>query len=242
MQNLRKLLFIRLAYLTMAIICANYGSILAQEEQKAFKEGDKILSIGVGLGGESPLSNSFQRMGFYSGLYGVSEGKYPSFTPSISFDYGLKGTRDIVSIGGFASYSQRTSPSSIYASGNHNYVLGQDSIYSYLNLKGLRSHTFTVGIRLALHYSTKKWDLYGGTMLGYQKTFTESEAGSEVFYKKNNGSGIPVGTTTFTYPNYGQEQFIFSPYIGARYYVTKKVAFNIEAEQSKGRIGLSYKF
>ena len=45
MQNLRKL-----SVLIIMVLCANYGSTLAQGEQKAFKEGDKILSIGIGAG------------------------------------------------------------------------------------------------------------------------------------------------------------------------------------------------
>jgi hypothetical protein len=48
MQNLR-----RLSILTITFLCANYFSTLAQDEQKAFNEGDKVISIGLGAGNES---------------------------------------------------------------------------------------------------------------------------------------------------------------------------------------------
>jgi hypothetical protein len=81
-------------------------------------------------------------------------------------------------------------------------------------------------------------------MLGFQKVITESNAGEQTYYKGNpaiNGS-FPVGTTKFTYLDYNVEQFIINPYVGVRYFISPKIGLNIEAEQHKGRIGLSFKF
>ena len=58
----------KFSILAIIIVCANYGSTIAQDEQKAFKESDKILSVGISGRGSS--------LG------------YSKLTPSISFDYG----------------------------------------------------------------------------------------------------------------------------------------------------------
>jgi len=231
MQNLRNFRMIRLAYLTMAIICTNYVSMLAQDEQKAFKEGDKILSVGVsgGMGG-----------------YGYSQ-----VTPSISFDYGLPGTRGIVSLGGFFSYSQVRNPY-----GNNNYLSynSTDSLYTiYKSFGDQKKHIFTAGLRLGLHYATRKWDLYAGTMIGYQKTFVD-EFSSTVEQYKGSPSAVPapygllpadtklINKGTVTQQGYNSGQMIFSPYVGAKYYVTKKVSLNLEIGQYTGNVGLGFKF
>lgn len=80
MQNLRKL-----SVLIIMVLCANYGSTLAQCEQKAFKEGDKILSIGIGAG------------------YGQTIGIQGAM--GIAFEKAIKGTNGILSIGGFANFN-----------------------------------------------------------------------------------------------------------------------------------------
>ncbi|MCU0470696.1 MAG: hypothetical protein MUF58_19080, partial [Arcicella sp.] len=80
MQHLQKNYLTRLAYLTMVIIGMNQGMAFAQEEKKAFDEGDKIISIGVSNGINNILSTSINQ-GYYR----------PAFTPSVTFDYGLKG-------------------------------------------------------------------------------------------------------------------------------------------------------
>ena len=165
MQTLRKL-----SILTITVLCANYGSTFAQDEQKAFKEGDRVFTFGVGFGSQTPLSSITRH-----GSLNFSKGNEPiGFTPSIAFDYGLKGTRGFVlSIGGFLSYSQRTAPIDggygFNAYDNYPSNVPKDSIYTILKLKGLKSHTLTAGIRVGLHYSTRKWDFYGGTMIGFQK-------------------------------------------------------------------------
>jgi len=230
MQNLRKPFIIRLAYLTMAIICTNYVSILAQDEQKAFKEGDKTLSVGVSGG---------------AGSFGYSQ-----VTPSISFDYGLPGTRGIVSLGGFFSYSQVKNP---YGSSYPSYS-NTDSLYTiYKNVGDQRRQTFTAGLRFGLHYATRKWDLYAGAMVGYQKTFVD-EYSNTVEQYKGSPSTIPpsygilpadarlINKGTVTQQGYNAGQMIFSPYVGAKYYVTKKVSLNLEVGQYTGNVGIGFKF
>ncbi len=165
MQNLRKL-----SILTITALCANYGSTFAQDEQKAFKEGDKIFTFGMGFGSESPLSSITRHSPI-----NFSKGNEPiGFTPSVSFDYGLKATRGIIfSIGGFLSYSQRTAPVDdgygFNAYNSYPPIISSDSIFSITNLKGLKSHTLTAGVRLGIHYSTRKWDLYGGQCLVFRR-------------------------------------------------------------------------
>jgi hypothetical protein len=233
MQNLRKL-----SILTITFLCANYFSTMAQDEQKAFKEGDKVISIGI------------------AGGFGSSG--YSKLTPSISFDYGLKGTRGIVSIGGFLSYSNSTTSqySNLFSSGYRGgHGGGYGGIYGtnpsdtntyYNTFTNLKKQAITAGLRLGLHYSTRKWDLYAGAMIGYQFTLSENNQLSTISYKNNPNSQLPtINTYLTTYPrspSYHPDNIIFSPYVGARYYVTKKVALNLEVGQHTGSVGLSFKF
>jgi hypothetical protein len=231
----------KLSILIITVICANYGSTFAQEEQKAFKEGDKIISIGIGPGNETIYPT-------YGGGFGSGFGSYSTYnqrvTPSISFDYGLKGTRGIVSIGGFVSYSYYNLGGMGIGFLNNN----PDSLYT--NFKGFenKSHSITAGLRFALHYSTRKWDLYAGTLVGYHSYIVESRSGTIDYYKGNFTGGFPLPNATpvksesLSIQGYNQNKFILSPYVGARYYVTKKVALNLEAGQYTGNVGLSFKF
>jgi hypothetical protein len=233
MQKLHKLLI-----LTIAVFCANYGSTFAQEEQKAFKEGDKIISIGIGPGNET-IYPTYAGFGSGFGNYSTSNQRV---TPSISFDYGLKGTRGIVSIGGFVSYSYYNLGGMGISFLNNN----PDSLYT--NFKGFenKSHSISAGLRFALHYSTRKWDLYAGTLVGYHSYIVESRSGTVDYYKGFSDyvkpNSIPVKSEPLSIQGYSQNKFILSPYIGARYYVTKKVALNLEAGQYTGNVGLSFKF
>lgn len=235
----------KLFIFTITVLCANYGSTFAQEEQKAFKEGDKIFTFGLGFGSETPLSSITR----HSPLNFSKGNETIGFTPSIAFDYGLKANKGFVlSVGGFLSYSQRTAPIDggygLNAYNNYPTNIPKDSIYSILKLKGLKSHTLTAGIRLGIHYSTRKWDLYGGTMIGFQKVITESNAGEQTYHKVNPymGDYYQIGVSKFVYLDYSLEQIVINPYVGVRYFISPKVALNLEAEQRKGRIGLSFKF
>ena len=230
MQNLCKL-----SILTIIVLSANYGSTYAQDEQKAFKEGDKVFSIGISGGfGSSGYSNS---------------------TPSISFDYGLKGTRGIVSLGGFASYSNtnfgnfRGGISSLYPYNNQ--PISRDSMnYSITNHSKYNQHTVIAGLRLGLHYSTRKWDLYAGALIGYQLSFTDSRTQTTDYYKGilsqiggfTQVDGKFLKSETNTSPAYNYGKMILSPYIGAKYYLTKKVSLNLEIGQHTGNIGIGFKF
>jgi hypothetical protein len=227
MQNLRKL-----SILTITFLCANYFSTMAQDEQKAFKEGDKVISIGISGGGGS------------SG--------YSKLTPSISFDYGLKGTRGIVSIGGFLSYSNTNSPFfGGYFGGLNGVGYGgfggtnpDTSIQGYTRVVGFKQHTITAGLRFGLHYATRKWDLYAGTLIGYQQTFRESANVVTDFYKGSISSTNyqPFKSESSPIPAFNSGQLIFSPYVGARYYVSPKVSLNLEIGQHTGNIGIGFKF
>ena len=215
----------KFSILTITIIYADYGSTFAQDEQKAFKEGDKVISVGISGGGNSS--------------------RYSSLTPTISFDYGLKGTRGIVSIGGLLSYSNSNfytyfnGYSSSYGLNNPDTITRITNNYSFG-----KQHTFTTGLRLGLHYSTRKWDLYAGALVGYSRTIRDAYELKTVVYKgvPSPTNNQPISSEIVTIPTNGYGKMIFNPYIGARYYFTKKVAINLEASQYTGNIGLSFKF
>ena len=239
MQSLTTLSPARLLCATMIIFCANYGSMYAQGERKAFEEGDRILTIGLsGAGGAG-----------YGYAYGYGYSPYigSALKPTITFDYGLKGTNGIVSIGGFASYSSSTFPGSVnnlsssYSYGGFGYP--RDSIYTIAQGGGATSQTFTAGIRLGLHYSTRRWDLYAGAMIGYQYSSTKSNDYSLEYYKGfPNSASSPVRTEEGKGRTLSSQQFLLSPYVGARYYVTKKISLNIEVGQHTGHGGIGFKF
>jgi hypothetical protein len=243
MQNSTKLFSARLACLTMIFFCANYGSMYAQGERKAFEEGDKILSIGLGVGnGYGPT---------YFGYGNYFPGAKSSLAPSISFDYGLKGTRGIVSVGGFLSYSQvNFSDSEYYTFPFINQPNTKDSVnYAIINSQKFKQHTITAGLRFGLHYSTRRWDLYAGVLVGYRLSFNDSRTLTTDNYKgilSQSGfsprDGKFLNTETVNYSTNNSGQIILSPYAGARYYVTPKVSLNLEVGQHTGNIGIGFKF
>ncbi|MES2517677.1 MAG: hypothetical protein V4585_06195 [Bacteroidota bacterium] len=230
MQNLLKQPVTRLAYLIMFFLCANYGSILAQDEQKAFKEGDKIISFGVTNGVNEVISS------------GIPNGFYRSaFTPSVTFDYGLKGTRGLLSIGGFASFSTDKIK---FGQSSGGYSISPDGYYTTSKIDDIKSATFTTGIRLGIHYATRKWDFYGGLLLGTRITSTEGGTFTTNYYQGTAENPfnkfVKTGSTEILQKN--TTNFFLSPYVGAKYYVTKKVSLNIEAGQYTGNVGLGFKF
>ena len=214
MQNLLKI-----CLLTSIILFINYDSTFAQDEQKAFKEGDKVISVGINRGG-------------------VLSGN-TNYAPTISFDYGLKGTRGIVSMGGFFSYSNTSYVNN--RTGSQGYE--QDS--TYVLLKGIgcnNANTFTAGIRLGLHYSTRKLDLYGGASLSFQKRSWESGVTQSDYFKGTSPNAKLLKTEFDTSKTYFDDgQFIFSPYVGARYFFTNKVGIYLEAHPTTLSTGLSFK-
>ena len=228
MQNSTTFSPARLLSATMIFLCTNYGSMYAQDERKAFQEGDRVLTIGLSRAG--------------SGVYGFNS----ALRPTITFDYGLKGTNGIFSIGGFASYY--TSTSTNRSNGNTKGYYGgsgipKDSIYGFSSGDGAVYQRIALGIRFGLHYSTRKWDLYGGLVIGYEHTITKSNDYLIEYYKISPTSVlVPVGTEEVKGIEYNSNQFIFSPYVGARYYVTKKISLNIEVGQHTGHGGIGFKF
>ena len=220
MQNLLKL-----STLTITFLCADYFSTFAQDEQKAFKEGDKILSVGIGGG------------------FGSSG--YSKLTPSISFDYGLKGTRGIVSIGGFLSYSN-SNTSTYYNGFSSSFGINNpDTITRITNsFNSPKQHSITAGLRLGLHYSTRKWDLYAGAMIGYNRIIRNAYEFQTDVYKgvpsSTNNNPFSKEITSVSASVYSK--MIFSPYVGARYYVTKKISLNLEVGQYTGNLGIGFKF
>ena len=234
MQNLTTFSPARFVCATMIFFCANYGSMYAQGERKAFQEGDRILTIGLsGAGGTG---------------YGYGYIQYTGNTlkPTITFDYGLKGTNGIVSIGGFASYASgiSTGLSSIYNYPYYpNFGSQRDSITVSLRGGGSSTQTFTAGIRLGLHYSTRRWDLYAGALIGYQYSSTKSNDYSVEYYKGfPTSASSPIRTEEGKGRTFSSQQFLLSPYVGARYYVTKKISLNIEVGQHTGHGGIGFKF
>lgn len=237
MQNSTNLFPVRLVCATMIFFCANYGSIFAQDGQKAFNEGDKIFTIG--------LSN---------GMIGALAGGVPNYTyrntltPSVTFDYGIKGTRGIFSIGGFASFSKDKltgyDEHNNLGGTNRGYNLGSDGLYTISKREDINTSVFTVGVRFGLHYSTRKWDLYGGLMIGDRTTISEGGKWSTERYEgtSQNPYNKLVKTDETDLFNRKQSTFFVSPYVGARYYVTKKVSLNLEVGQYTGNVGLGFKF
>ena len=59
MQNSTKLSPTRLTCVIMIFLCANYGSTFAQDGQKAFNEGDKVISIGLSNGMIGALAGGY---------------------------------------------------------------------------------------------------------------------------------------------------------------------------------------
>jgi hypothetical protein len=220
----------RFSILTITILCANYFSTLAQGEQKAFQEGDKVLSATISGGG--------------------SANGYGHITPSLVFDYGIKSTNGIVSIGGILSHTQRT----IYGM-TYGYILTpENDVYNYSkDLGDSKVQSALAGLRIGLHYSTRWFDFYTGAMVGYQKTFVSSRENILEKYRMTPESkffalnyppsnSVLVESQKKTVAGYNYNELIFAPYIGVRYYFTKKVGLNLELDQYTGKAGLSFKF
>jgi hypothetical protein len=188
----------KLTVLTIILCCANYGSIFAQGERKAFEEGDKILGFTVG------------------GSYGKQIGL--NGTLGASYETAIKGTNGLLSIGGFAEL-ERTQQ--IFSSQSQSLP----SSFDVRNISG--------GVKLALHYSpNSKWDLYAGTRIGATYSSALGISGDLISNK------IPInGGNTLDKLN-----LILDPYIGARYYFTKKVGLQLETTGKQTTFGIVIKF
>ena len=237
MQNSTKLSPTRLTCVIMIFLCANYGSIFAQDGQKAFNEGDKVISIGLSNGMIEALVGGIPNYTYRNAL-----------TPSVTFDYGLKGTRGIFSIGGFASYSKDKlagyDEHNSLRGTNGSYNLGNDGLYTISKREDVNTSVFTVGVRFGLHYSTRKWDLYGGLMIGDRTTISQGGKWTTEHYEGNQQNPYVklIKTDETDLFNRKSSTFFVSPYVGARYYVSKKVSLNLEIGQYTGNVGLGFKF
>ncbi len=201
MQNSTKLTSARLACLTMIFFCANYGSMYAQGERKAFEEGDKIIGLTVGGGYSSNI-----------GLHG---------SLGASYEKAVEGTRGILSIGGFANYN----------SGNQTFLNrlqggGFDTYYARVN-------EISAGIKIGAHYATRKWDFYGGVMVG----------ASYGFRSDGLSNAADISSLRPLYQNPVDKFNInVNPYVGARYYISKKVGFQVETTGKQTTFGIVFKF
>jgi hypothetical protein len=205
---------------------------LPKKKKKAFDEGDKIISIGVSNGINEVINTN------------LSSNNYQSvFTPSVTFDYGLKGTRGLISIGGFASFSSNQF-SSFNNYNGYGYNISPDGLYYNSKMEDIKSTTFTTGLRLGIHYSTRKWDLYGGLMAGIRTFNSKGGVITNDYYKgtPNNPFNEFVRQEKIDFFNKNTTNLFLSPYAGARYFVTKKVSLNLEVGQYTGNIGFGFKF
>jgi hypothetical protein len=201
MQNSTKISPARLACLIMIFFCANYGSMYAQGERKAFEEGDKIIGFTVGRG-----------YGSHTGLNG---------SLGASYEKAIEGTRGILSIGGFANYS----------SGYQNFlnrlpVSGFDTYYARVN-------EISAGIKIGAHYATRKWDFYGGIMVGASYGFRSDGL--------SNSADILSLRPLYQNP-LDKFNINVNPYVGARYYISKKVGFQLETTGKQTTFGIVFKF
>lgn len=138
---------------------------IALAQTGSYKKGDNLLNIGIGVG--SPFFGS----GYSASL---------PVNPSVSFEHGVS---DEISVGGQLSYA-----SSKYTFTYPGYgVVGtfkQTAIY--------------VGVRGSYHLNEAldvddKWDLYGGTSLGYVVVSTGGDDGLDYASGSAIGFGLFAG-------------------------------------------------
>ncbi len=151
-------------------------------------------------------------VGLGLGTYGVS-GKTTIPPMSVSFDYGVKNELfDKKSSLSVGGYAGFYSSKSSFT----NSLLGEYG-WKYTNI--------LIGGRAAVHYDfIKKLDTYGGLMLGYDIE-SVSAYGNTGSYSANSAGG-----------------FIWSSFIGARYYFTPKIAGFLELGYGVSAIELGVAF
>jgi hypothetical protein len=113
----------------------------AQNFEKAFKEGDKIIGLNTNIGWD-------RYSGFPKGF-------------GINYDQAIKGTNGILSIGGFAYYKRQIIPGYKADTTIGNIIYGSQD-YSIKN----KIENYGLGISIAAHYAVKRWDFYGGLRIG----------------------------------------------------------------------------
>ncbi len=173
------------------------------QEDRVFGEGDRILTIGA-IGTTTKFERSLIK-------------------PSITFDYGLKKTNGILSIGFYANYASYFNQKIILSAGLINESFYQEDIAG--------------GLRLGFHYVCvhKKLDLYGGLGIGVNNSHA-----SEYSLKKIDDRGNISDLVTIPEDNLTTLQF--TPLFGFRSYLSRKMSLNLEAAESYFSMGLGVKF
>ena len=177
----------------------------ASSQEQAFNEGDRILTLGVS-GGYSKYQGSLLR-------------------PSITFDYGLKGTNGLLSLGFYGSYFSKS-----YQHGHED--LQVSGFYS-----NYKQTDFSLGARLAIHYPYlhKKIDVYAGLGLGINKVSTRDYSSRRL---DASGNVIVLGE----FSNYTVNSLEALPFAGFRYNISKTINLNLEATHKALSIGFGVKF
>ncbi len=136
---------------------------------------------------------------------------------SVSFEYGFKDNlfdeKSSLSFGGYAGYYSYQSSFGSFS--------GKDWGWKYTNI--------LIGGRAAVHYDlfeVKKLDTYAGLMLGYNIASSS--------YYGESGNNLAVSSSV--------GGFVYSSFIGARYYFTEKIAAFAEIGYGVSAIELGVSF
>jgi hypothetical protein len=177
----------------------------ASSQEQAFNEGDRILTVGVS-GGYSKYQGSLMR-------------------PSMTFDYGLKGTNGLLSLGVYGSYFSKT------------YLYGNEDLLVSGYYSKYKQTDFSLGARLAIHYPYlhKKIDFYAGLGLGINKAIT-----SDYLSKSIDSNGKVVVLAEFLGSTVNTLEAL--PFAGFRYNISKTINLNLEATHKSVSVGLGVKF
>ncbi len=191
--------------LSLSIMLTLLIGYKATSQEQAFNEGDKILTIGV------------------SGGYSKYQGSL--FRPSMTFDYGLKSTNGLLSLGVYGSYFSKS------------YQHGDEDILVSGYYSKYKQTDFSVGARLAIHYPYlhKKIDFYAGLGLGINRTIT-----SDYSAKRLDSNGKIVVLAEF--PGSTVNSLESLPFAGFRYNILKNINLNLEATHKSLSVGLGVKF
>jgi hypothetical protein len=177
----------------------------ASSQEQAFNEGDRILTVGVS-GGYSKYQGSLMR-------------------PSMTFDYGLKGTNGLLSLGVYGSYFSKT------------YLYGNEDLLVSGYYSKYKQTDFSLGARLAIHYPYlhKKIDFYAGLGLGINKVITSDYSSKSI---DSNGKVVVLGEFLGSTVNTLEAL----PFAGFRYNISKTINLNLEATHKSVSVGLGVKF
>jgi hypothetical protein len=177
----------------------------ATSQEQAFNEGDRILTIGVS-GGYSKYQGSLLR-------------------PSMTFDYGLKGTNGLLSVGVYGSYFSKS------------YQFGNEDLMASGYYAKYKQTDFSSSVRLAIHYPFlhKKIDVYAGLGLGINKAITRDYSS-----KRLDANGNIIVLEEFSNSTVNTLEAL--PFAGFRYNILKNINLNLEATHKSLSVGFGVKF